>query len=52
MPIEFPPEFYGMATALWSTYSPAVWVWLAFMFSAMVLLGIGIVAYSIIRHII
>jgi hypothetical protein len=30
--IEFPPEFYGLVEALWSTYQPAIWVWLALMF--------------------
>jgi hypothetical protein len=48
--IEFPPEFYGLVEALWSTYQPAIWVWLALMFSAVVILGFIVVAYSIVRR--
>lgn len=49
--IEFPAEFYGLVAALWSTYSPAIWIWMALMFSAVVLLGLGVVAWSVIRRI-
>ena len=49
--IEFPPEFLGMAAALWATYEPAVWIWLALMFAAIVILAIGLVAWNVIRRI-
>jgi hypothetical protein len=49
--IELPPEFFGLVEALWVTYQPAIWIWLAVMFSGVVLLGIGVVAWSIIRKI-
>jgi hypothetical protein len=48
--IEFPPEFYGLAEALWITYQPAILIWLGLMFTAVVFVGIGSVAYSIIRR--
>jgi hypothetical protein len=49
--IEFPPEFYGMATAFWITYQPTILIWMAIMFSAVVLLAFGIIAWNIIRRI-
>jgi hypothetical protein len=49
--IEFPPEFYGLVAAMWATYQPAIFVWMALMFSAVVLFGFGIVAWSVIRNI-
>jgi hypothetical protein len=50
--ISFPPEFFGMVAALWSTYQPAIWIWLAIMFSAVVIFGVVIIAWNIIRHIV
>ena len=49
---EFTPEFYGLVDALWSTYQPTIWIWLAFMFSAIVLIGMGVVAWNVLRKII
>jgi hypothetical protein len=49
--IEFPPEFYGLVDALWSTYQPTIWVWMALMFSAFLILGVGVIAYNVIRRV-
>jgi hypothetical protein len=49
--IEFPPEFFGMVAALWATYQPAIWIWMALMFSAVVIFAVGIIAWNIIRRI-
>jgi hypothetical protein len=50
--IEFPPEFFGMVAALWQTYQPAIWIWMALMFSAVVIFAFGIVTWNIVRRII
>lgn len=50
--IEFPAEFNGMVAALWNTYQPAIWIWIALMFSAVVILAFVIVAWNIIRRIV
>jgi len=49
--ITFPTEFNALVAALWDTYQPAIWIWMALTFSGVVLVGFGIVAWSIIRRI-
>jgi hypothetical protein len=49
--IEFPPEFHGMVAAFWSTYQYTIWIWMALMFTAIVLLGVGVIAWNIIRRV-
>jgi len=50
--IKFPPEFYGMVSAFWNSYQYSIWIWMALMFSMVVIIGIGIVGWSIIRQIV
>lgn len=50
--IEFPAEFFGLTTALWTVYQPAIWIWFALMFSAIVILGVSVVAWNIVRRIV
>lgn len=47
--IEFPPEFYGMVTAFWSTYQYAIFIWMALMFAGVVILCIGLIVSNIVR---
>lgn len=47
--IEFPPEFYGMVSALWSTYQYTILIWMLVMFAGVALLALGIVISNVVR---
>lgn len=49
--IVFKPEFHALVAALWETYQPTIWVWLALMFAAIVILGFGVVSWNVLRKI-
>jgi len=47
--IEFPPEFYGMVAALWSTYQYTIVIWLALTFGAVMVLGFSILIWNLVH---
>jgi len=40
--IDFPPEFYAMVTAFWTTYESMFFLWLAVIAVVVILLAFGI----------
>jgi hypothetical protein len=49
--IHFPPEFFGLVAALWSVYQFTIWIWFASTFSGIVLIGLGIIIWSVVKRI-
>jgi hypothetical protein len=47
--IQFPPEFYGLVTALWSTYQYIILIWMALTFAGIAIIGFGAAAWKIVR---
>jgi hypothetical protein len=47
--IDLPPEFYGMVTALWSTYQYTILIFMGFFLAGVMLLTFGIIAWQVVR---
>jgi hypothetical protein len=47
--IAFPPEFFGMATGLWTVYWPVVFIWLFALVGMVMLAGVGLMIFFVIR---
>lgn len=47
--MTFPPEFYGMATGLWTVYWPVILIWLALLVGLAVLAAVVLLGFYILR---
>ena len=47
--MDLPPEFYGLVSALWSTYQYAIMIWMACFFVGICIIGFVLVISRVLK---